>query len=215
MKWACGSNYRAALASAMFRAMEIPEPGPHVPRRGGSIRAAIGRGILRVLRWQVGGAIPDLPKAVIIAAPHSSDRDFYVGIGLVFAMRLDAHFIGKVELFRGPLGPLMRWLGGLPVDRKQPEGIVEQTVAMFAERESLLLAVAPEGTRKPVDRWKSGFYRIALGAGVPIVPGYFDNRRRLVGFGPPFQPTGDMTQDIAALRAFYAPIPRRDQVGGS
>ncbi len=198
----------------MFRRMEIPEPGPHVPRRGGSIRAAIGRAMLRVLRWGVGGGIPDLPKAVIIAAPHSSTRDFFVGIGLVFAMRLDLRFIGKAELFRGPVGLLMRWLGGLPVNRKRPEGRVEQTVAMFAARESLLLAVAPEGTRKPVDRWKSGFYHIALGAGVPIVPGYFDNGRRLVGFGPPFQPTGNAAEDIAALQAFYAPIPRRDQAGG-
>lgn len=214
MDSACASNYRAAFATAMFRGMEIPEPGPHVPRRGGSIRAAIGRAMLRVLGWQAGGAIPDLPKCVIIAAPHSSNRDFYVGIALVFAMRLDVRFIGKVELFRGPLGPVMRWLGGLPVDRSRPGGIVEQTVAMFAERESLLLAVAPEGTRKPVDKWKSGFYRIALGAGVPIVPGYFDNGKRQVGFGPPFQPTGDMARDIAALRAFFAPFPRRDQAGG-
>jgi len=198
----------------MFRGMEIPEPGPHVPRRGGSIRAAIGRAMLRVLGWRVGGAIPDLPKTVIIAAPHSSNRDFYVGIALVFAMRLDVRFIGKSELFRGPLGPVMRWLGGLPVNRERPKGVVEQTVAMFAERESLLLAVAPEGTRKPVTQWKNGFYRIALGAGVPIVPGYFDNRKREIGFGPPFQPTGDMAQDIAALRAYFAPIPRRDQADG-
>lgn len=178
------------------------------------MRAAIGRAMLRILRWGVGSGIPDLPKAVIIAAPHSSNRDFFVGIALVFAMRLDVRFIGKVELFRGLLGPVMRWLGGLPVNRLRPGGIVEQTVAMFTERESLLLAVAPEGTRKPVDQWKSGFYRIALGAKVPIVPGYFDNKRRLVGFGPPFEPTGDMTRDIAELRAFFAPIPRRDQVGG-
>jgi len=198
----------------MFRAMEIPEPGPLVPRRGGFLRAAIGRMMLRLLRWRIGSAFPDLAKAVVIAAPHSSYRDFFVGIALVFAMRLEVRFIGKVELFRGPLGPVMRWLGGLPVNRTRPGGIVVQTVAMFAERKSLILAVAPEGTRKPVDRWKSGFYRIAHEAGVPIVPGYFDNRRRVVGFGPPFQPTGDMSGDIAALRAFFAPIPRRDQVGG-
>jgi 1-acyl-sn-glycerol-3-phosphate acyltransferase len=91
---------------------------------------------------------------------------------------------------------------------------VEQTVALFQSRDRLLLAVAPEGTRKPVDRWKSGFYRIALAAGVPIVPGYFDNGRRLVGFGEPFIPTGDQARDIEALRAFYADIPRRDQAGG-
>jgi 1-acyl-sn-glycerol-3-phosphate acyltransferase len=105
----------------------------------------------------------------------------------------------------------MRWLGGLPVDRKHPAGLVEQTVAMFAERDALLLAVAPEGTRRPVERWKSGFHRIAMAAGVPIVPGYFDNRRKEVGFGAPFYPTENAEADIAALRAFYAPIPRRDR----
>lgn len=194
----------------MFLAMEIPEPGPRVPRRGGALRAALGRMMLRLMRWRIGPGLPDLAKAVIITAPHSSNWDFPIGIAVVFALRLDVRFIGKMELFHGPLGPLMRWLGGLPVDRKHPVGLVEQTVAMFQEREALLLAVAPEGTRKPVARWKSGFHRIALAAGVPIVPGYFDNRRREVGFGAPFYPTGDAEADIAALRAFYAPIPRRD-----
>lgn len=194
----------------MFLPMEIPEPGPRVPRRGGALRAAVGRTMLRALGWRIGPGLPDLGKAVITAAPHSSNWDFFVGIALVFALRLDVRFIAKMELFRGPLGPLMRWLGGLPVNRKRPVGLVEQTVAMFAERETLLLAVAPEGTRRPVDRWKSGFYRIAVAAGVPIVPGYFDNRRKVVGFGAPLYPTGDAETDIAALRAFYAPIPRRD-----
>lgn len=194
----------------MFLPMEIPEPGPRVPRRGGALRAALGRTMLRALGWRIGPGLPDLGKAVITAAPHSSNWDFFVGIALVFALRLDVRFIAKMELFRGPLGPLMRWLGGLPVNRKRPVGVVEQTVAMFADRETLLLAVAPEGTRKPVDRWKSGFHRIAVAAGVPIVPGYFDNRRKVVGFGAPFHPTGDAEADIAALRAFYAPIPRRD-----
>ena len=195
--------------------MEIPEPGPNVPRRGGALRAGLGRAMLRLFGWRVGSGPPDLAKCVVIAAPHSSNRDFFLGIAAVFALRLDAHFIGKAELFRGPLGPVMRWLGGLAVDRRHPEGVVEQTVAMFKARDHLLLALAPEGTRKPVPRWKSGFYRIALGAGVPIVPGYFDNGRRLVGFGDPFYPTGNAEADIAALRAFYAPIPRRDGLRAS
>lgn len=195
--------------------MNIPEPGHRLPRRGGALRAATGRALLRLTGWSIDPEIPDLPKFVVIAAPHSSNWDFIVGIGLVFALRLDIHFIGKAELFRGPLGPLMRWLGGLPVDRSQPQGVVEQTIALFAAHEKLIVAVAPEGTRKPVTRWKSGFYRIALGAGVPIVPGYFDNRRRVVGLGPPFLPTGDAEADIATLRGFYASIPRRDQVSGT
>ncbi len=165
--------------------------------------------------WRVDPNLPDLPKFVAIAAPHSSGWDFIVGIAFVFAIRLDAHYIGKAELFKGPLGPLMRWLGGLPVDRNHPEGFVEQTVALFTAHEKLVVALAPEGTRKPVTKWKTGFYRIAVGAGVPIVPGYFDNGRRAVGLGPPFHPTGDVETDMAALRAFYAKLPRRDQTGGT
>lgn len=190
--------------------MVIPEPGPSVPRRGGPIRAFIGRTLLRLMRWRVHPAVPDLPKFVAIAAPHSSGWDFIVGIAFVFALRLDAHYIGKAELFKGPLGPLMRWLGGMPVDRTHPQGIVEQTVALFDAHEQLIVAVAPEGTRKPVDKWKTGFYRIAVGARVPVVPGFFDNERRVVGLGPAFQPTGDAEADVAALRGFYATMLRRD-----
>jgi len=186
-------------------------PGPNVPRRGGALRAAMGRSILRILGWRLEGGLPDLPRFVIIAAPHSSGWDFVIGIAAVFALRLDVRFVGKAELFRGPLGPLMRWLGGLPVDRHRPEGFVEEIVALFAARTQLVLAMAPEGTRKPVERWKSGFYRIALGAGVPIVPGYFDNGRKRVGFGKPFRPTGDAERDIGELRAFYGKMLRRSE----
>jgi 1-acyl-sn-glycerol-3-phosphate acyltransferase len=195
----------------MFPAMPIPEPGSRVPRRGGALRAALGRAILRLAGWRIDGALPDRPKLVVLAAPHSSNWDFVLGIAVVFALRLDIRFIGKAELFRGPLGPLMRWLGGLPVDRRRPEGFVEQTVAMFAERDHLLLAVAPEGTRKPVKKWKSGFYRIAVGAGVPIVPGFFDNGRKAIGFGPALVPSGNAEADIEKLRSFYAPIRRRGE----
>lgn len=190
--------------------MVIPEPGPSVPRRGGPLRAFVGRSLLRLMGWRIDPDLPDLPKFVAIAAPHSSGWDFIVGIAFVFAIRLDAHYIGKAELFKGPLGPIMRWLGGLPVDRNNPRGFVEQTVALFAASEKLIIAVAPEGTRKPVDKWKTGFYRIALGGGVPIVPGFFDNGRRIVGLGPPFYPTGDVEADLAEIRAFYATMPRRD-----
>lgn len=195
--------------------MVIPEPGPNVPRRGGPLRAAIGRAILRLTGWRVDPVIPDLPKFVAIAAPHSSAWDFIVGIAFVFALRLDARFIGKAELFRGPLGVLMRWLGGMPVDRTRPQGVVEQTIAIFDSSDKLIVALAPEGTRKPVEKWKTGFYRIAVAAKVPIVPAYFDNGRRTVGLGPPFHPTGDAEADVATLRAFYAKIPRRDQTGGT
>jgi 1-acyl-sn-glycerol-3-phosphate acyltransferase len=189
--------------------MFLPTLRPSVPRRGGPIRSAIGRAILRISGWGAEGELPDLPKFIIIAAPHSSNWDFVLGIALIFALRLDIRFIGKAELFRFPLGWLMRSLGGIPVERSHPEGVVEQAVTQFARETRLVLAIAPEGTRKPVARWKTGFYRIALGAGVPIVPGYFDNARKMIGFGPVFTPTGEAEADLAELRGFYAPIARR------
>lgn len=192
--------------------MHIPEPGPNLPRRGGAVRAAFGRLLLRLTGWRAHPEIPDLPKFVVIAAPHSSGWDFIVGIAYVFALRLDIRYLGKAELFVWPLGPLMRWLGGIPVDRERPQGMVEQTIALFEGREQLIVALAPEGTRRPVEKWKSGFYRIAVGAGVPIVPGFFDNGRKVVGMGSPFYPTGNTEADIAALRAGYATIVRRDRL---
>jgi 1-acyl-sn-glycerol-3-phosphate acyltransferase len=202
-------NYRGDGSRAIFCGVTIPPLGPSVPRRGGRLRASIGRGLLRLLGWRLQGELPDLPKFVITAAPHSSNWDFLIGIAAVFALRLDVHFVGKAELFRGPLGPPMRWLGGLPVDRHRPEGFVEQIVARFRERDQLLLAMAPEGTRKPVERWKSGFYRIAMGAGVPIVAGYFDNAHKRVGFGPVLYPTGDLEADFGRLHEFYGGMERR------
>jgi 1-acyl-sn-glycerol-3-phosphate acyltransferase len=184
-------------------------PGPLVPRRGGAVKAAVGRAILRAMGWRIEGGLPNLPKVVVIVAPHSSGWDFIIGIATAFALRLDVHWVGKAELFRGPLGVLMRALGGLPVDRHHPEGFVAQLAARFASRERLLLAMAPEGTRQPVERWKTGFYRVALAAAVPIVPVYLDNARKRIGFAEPVQPTGQADADIAALRAFYSEVPRR------
>ncbi|HLG04817.1 MAG TPA: lysophospholipid acyltransferase family protein [Gemmatimonadales bacterium] len=187
----------------------VPEPGPSIPRRGGPVRAALGRLVLRLVGWRIEGNLPDLPKLVVIAAPHSSGWDFVIGIALVFAMRLDIRFLGKAELFRGPLAPLFRWLGGIPVDRRRPDGVVEDAVARFQASPRLLLVIAPEGTRRPVEHWKTGFYRIAFAAGVPIVTGFIDNGRKRVGFGGALQPTGDSDGDIARLRDFYRGIRRR------
>lgn len=178
----------------------------NVPRRGGPGRRWLGRALLRLMGWRMVGALPDLPKCVIIAAPHTSNWDFVRGMSLVFALSLDARWIGKRELFRGPMGPLFRWLGGIPVDRSSPHGTVEDAVRAFHTAERMLLAIAPEGTRKAVPRWKTGFHRIAAAAGVPIVCGFFDTRRRLLGFGPVVAASDDMAGDIERLRAWYAPL---------
>lgn len=196
------------MRPAIFGGVRLPEPGPNVPRRGGRLLGAIGRSLLALARWRVEGTLPDLPRFVIIAAPHSSNWDFVLGVLVLFALRLDVRWIGKREIFRWPLGPFMHRLGGIPVDRDNPRGAVEDLVQLVAGRERFVIALAPEGTRKRVERWKTGFYRIATGAGIPIVPAYFDYARRAIGFGPLFEPTGDVERDVAALRRFYAEIPR-------
>ena len=173
------------------------------PRRGGPVRRWLGRSILRLLGWHMVGELPDQPKFLIIAAPHTSNMDFIVGMCLVFAHSIDARWIGKKELFRGPMDRIFRWLGGIPVDRHAPGGIVEDAVAAFRARDQMVLAIAPEGTRKSVDRWKSGFHRIARGAEVPVVSGFFDRERKLVGFGPTTWLTADLESDVAGLRRWY------------
>jgi 1-acyl-sn-glycerol-3-phosphate acyltransferase len=112
--------------------------------------------------------------------------------------------MGKDALFRRPFKAFFRWLGGIPVDRSKPHNAVEQMVEIFAARESFILAVAPEGTRKRVEDWKTGFYRIAYGAGVPIVLGFIDYGRREGGIGPVVRPSGNLEADMEKIRAFYA-----------
>jgi 1-acyl-sn-glycerol-3-phosphate acyltransferase len=179
--------------------------GPAVPRRNWRIGRWIGRTVFKAAGWSFPGSIPDIPKAVIIVAPHTSNWDFVIGAAAMLAMDLDARFFGKHTLFKGPLGVFMRFLGGVPVDRgASGSGVVEDMVARFEAADRLILALAPEGTRKAVDHWKTGFHRIALAAGVPIVPTSLDWGRRQIRFGEPFMATDDAASDVAELLLFFA-----------
>jgi 1-acyl-sn-glycerol-3-phosphate acyltransferase len=167
--------------------------------------------VLRGLGWRTEGAFPDLPKLVVIAAPHSSNWDFVIGIAFVMSLGVRVHFIGKTELFRGPMRWLLRWMGGLPVDREHPQGVVEQMAEAMRQTPAMVLAIAPEGTRRPGVEWKTGFYRIAAQAGVPIIPGFFDWSRKTVGVLPAFQPSGDPNRDLPGLRDRYRQFTRKDR----
>jgi 1-acyl-sn-glycerol-3-phosphate acyltransferase len=156
--------------------------------------------------WRLEGELPDVPKLVLIVAPHSSWWDGIWGLLFKVAMGLDIAFMAKRELFRWPLGGLLRRLGGVPIARGEKGDVVRQMVERFQHTERLWLGIEPEGTRKAVKRWKSGFWHIAAQAGVPILPAYFDYPRKVIGLGPLFYPTADKDADIAALRAFYAPF---------
>lgn len=164
----------------------------------------ISRAILRLLGWRVDANLPAARKYVVIGTFHTTNWDFPLMLLLKSAIGLKVRWVGKHSLFRWPLGWLMRRLGGIPVDRRFPHNYVEQIVDAFRRRVELILVIAPEGTRKKAQYWKSGFYFIALGAGVPIALGFADYARKVGGIGPSFVPTGDVEADMARIRAFYA-----------
>jgi 1-acyl-sn-glycerol-3-phosphate acyltransferase len=193
----------------LVRSASLPEPGSNVPRSGGALSRALGRWTLRMLGWSVEGALPDLPKMVIIAAPHTSNWDFVVGIAVKQALSLRVTWLGKESLFRGPLGPLLRFLGGTPVDRTTPHDVVSQVVSEFGRREQMIVALAPEGTRKRVERWRTGFYHIAHGAGVPVLPVILNWGAHALQIGEPFVTTGALDRDIAELQRRYVGISGR------
>lgn len=182
----------------------IPVLGPAVPRRGSHVLRLAGRLVLAALGWRIEGAIPDVPRCVIIVAPHTSNWDFVIGLATLLALDLGVTWLGKHQIFRGPFGLLWRALGGVAVDRAAPDGVVEQAAAVLAPPRATFLAVAPEGTRHKVERWKSGFWRIARAAGVPIFPVAFDYRTRAVILGELFAPTADYAADLAALQSRFS-----------
>jgi 1-acyl-sn-glycerol-3-phosphate acyltransferase len=163
-----------------------------------------------VLGWRTEGAFPDLPKLVVIAAPHSSNWDFVIAIAFVMSLGIRIRFIGKAQLFHGPIGWLLRWMGGMPVDRDHPQGVVARVVEEVRQAPAIVLGIAPEGTRRRGAEWKTGFYRIAAQAGVPIVPGFLDWSRKTVGVLPAFVPGGQPDRDLAELRECYRPFARKD-----
>lgn len=183
--------------------MKIPEPGATVPRRGNVFSQTLGVWMLRVLGWKLEGVFPNVPKAVLVAAPHTSNWDGAITLGVVLAMRLNIHWMGKDSMFRWPFGRLLRWMGGIPVNRSTGRGLVQTTIDRFAENEHYIMLISPEGTRSATHEWKTGFYKIARGANVPVVLAYIDFARKVVGFGPLVRARDDMDQDIQAIRAFY------------
>lgn len=181
----------------------VPPIGPNISRRGNAITAAIARLAMRLSGWRFEGEFPDLRKFVLIVAPHTSNWDFPIGVMAMFAIGLRVTFLGKDTLFRPPFGFLFRWLGGVPVDRASPHNVVDQTIAYFRARDQMILALSPEGTRKRIERWRTGFYWVAVGAGVPIVPVAFDFPRKRFILHPPQPTTGDVARDIEHLRTFF------------
>jgi 1-acyl-sn-glycerol-3-phosphate acyltransferase len=165
--------------------------------------------------WEAVGAKIADKKAVLVAAPHTSNWDLFYLLMITCAMGAKVSWLGKHTMFWWPLGPILRALGGVPIRRDRPERVVEQIVRAFEDAETLFLAITPEGTRSYTPYWKSGFYRIAKAAGVPIQLGFADYARHRGGFGPTVMPSGDVRADMDKIRAFFADKVARhpDQVG--
>jgi 1-acyl-sn-glycerol-3-phosphate acyltransferase len=170
------------------------------------MRYWLAKMLLRLFGWRVEGPAPDLPKYVLIVAPHTSNWDFLVMLALAAALRLKVTWMGKHTLFRPPFGRIMRRLGGLPINRTARHNAVEQAIESFRASDRLALAILPEGTRKRASYWKSGFYHIARGANVPIALGFADYQRKVGGIGRVFMPSGDTEADMAIIRDFYTGI---------
>lgn len=173
----------------------------------------IAKRILSVTGWTVVGEIPNIRKAVFIAAPHTSNWDGFWLLVYKFAVTVDVRFLAKDTLFWWPLGPLLSAMGAMPIDRRNAAAIVPKLVEAFANEDHIFLALAPEGTRKPKPYWKSGFYRIAEAANVPVVLAFIDYKEQQMGIGPELPLGLSIEETLEALRTFYAPyIGRRPEL---
>jgi len=183
----------------------IPLP-PNAPQsRRRHFSRWLGCTLLRLGGWWVVGEFPDLPKLVIIVVPHTSNWDGFWGLVAKAALGVEIRALGKAQLFWWPLGALLRWLGAVPVDRSKAHGVVAQAVALIEGSERCWFVLAPEGTRKPVTQWKTGFWKIASAAKVPILTAYLHYPDKIIGIGDVFIPGDDMQADIQVLREWYRP----------
>jgi len=206
------SNYANVLAGIQSRPhnaamptapLHIPPLGDAVAKRGNAFSRGLALLAMRLTGWRIEGEFPNLPQFVVIVAPHTSNWDFFVGVMAMFAIGFRGTFLGKHTVFRWPFGLIMRWLGGIPVDRASPHNVVQQTIDYFRARPHMLLALSPEGTRKKLPAWRTGFWYVAKGARVPIVPAAFDFPNKRIVIFEAIEPGEDIDADIARLRAHY------------
>jgi 1-acyl-sn-glycerol-3-phosphate acyltransferase len=192
----------ASRADAPAAVAPAPTVAPYL-ERGGGLFAWLGRTWLKMNGWTCSPKMPGVNKAVLVAAPHTSNWDLPYSLALSAVLDIKVSWVGKHTLFRPPFGTFMRAIGGVPVDRRVRSDAVKNIAALFKDREHLMLMVPPEGTRGKAKRWKTGFYYIAVEAKVPIVLGYVDFGNKTGGLGEVFWPTGDITKDFEHLRKFY------------
>ncbi len=184
----------------------LPHIGPAVPRRGTSISRMLVLRLFFACGWRIEGTIPNVPKAVVVGAPHTSNWDLAITLAGAFGLGVRVFWVGKHTLFRGIAGAVLRWLGGISVNRRQARGFVESVLREYKWRDQFFVAIMPEGTRYAVREWKTGFYHIAYGAQVPIILAAFDYGHQVLRFGPAIMPSGDLDHDLALIKAHFAGI---------
>lgn len=190
--------------------------GNDIPRRGGRIAPYLAQAFLKCTGWKIIGDIPNIKKAVLLAVPHTSNFDGVYAIPTLLALDVDIKLMGKKELFSMPvLSHFLKWGGVIPIDRAKKGSTLQATIDKFADNDKLFLALAPEGTRSYTDAWKTGFYYIAMGAGVPIIPVAMDYKSREVRFMSPFYPTGDIEADLPKIYAYYKGVQGKNPKGMS
>lgn len=168
-------------------------------------KRSVARCGFKLFRWNHVSPVAPVKgqPSILIGAPHTSNWDFLMMLGIAWELGIDFRFLGKDSLFKGVLGPVMRALGGIPVDRKKPFGLVEKLINDAGENDAFTLVITPEGTRGSGKYWKSGFYRIATETGIPVTLGYVDRESRTCGLGVTFTPTGNVVEDMDFVREFY------------
>lgn len=186
--------------------LTIPRLGDRVPARGNAFSRAIGKLLLRSMRFSIKGEVPNVEKFVAIGAPHTSNWDFVVGMAALLALGVRVNWFGKDSIFKWPVKYVWYWLGGQPVDRFQKSGVVEQVVEKIKGQSKFILGLSPEGTRKVIQKWRTGFYHIAVGAGAPILPVFFDFKNRCLRLSQLFYPTGELNRDMRALLAIFRTV---------
>lgn len=158
----------------------------------------------KLLGWKILGSFsPEIKKAIVIVAPHTSWHDFYIGAFARKILKIQINYVAKKELFRPPFGWYFKWMGGSPLDRDSRQNTVDLMVELFSGKEEFRLALSPEGTRKKVEQWKTGFYYIALKANVPIICVSFDYKAKIITIGKPYFLTGDITKDFDVFHSFF------------
>lgn len=183
--------------------------GPLVPRRGNRLSQWIGLILMHLIGWRMRGEFPNVPKGMLVIAPHTSNYDGVVSVAAILALRLQLFFFVKDSAFIWPFGGLMRWFGAVPVDRESSRDMVGFTTSKYSSKDALMLAIAPEGTRKSSPAWKTGFYWIAHHAGVPLIMVSFDYSKKEVVILGSLSPTGNIEQDLPLIiGSFKGMVPR-------